>query len=166
MYVVMCTSVAHYWRKEYPGVLYMCSLLVGTLKYMKAFIEDFKAFAMRGNVVDLAIAVVIGATFGKIVTSLVDDLFMPFVGYFTGGVDWSKLMWVLREASGASPMIAVKYGAFLNTIVTFLVVAFATFVLIRQMNTFIKKEAEKSVEAPKPTREEELLTEIRDLLKK
>ncbi|MBP9760549.1 MAG: large-conductance mechanosensitive channel protein MscL [Candidatus Pacebacteria bacterium] len=132
---------------------------------MKSFLEEFKAFAIRGNVVDLAIAVVIGATFGKIVTSLVDDLFMPFVGYFTGGVDWSKLMWVLREASDATPMIAVKYGVFLNTIITFIIVAFATFMLIRQMNRFVKKEAAKPVEAPKPTREEELLVEIRDLLR-
>jgi len=132
---------------------------------MKNFIEEFKAFAIRGNVVDLAIAVVIGATFGKIVTSLVDDLFMPFVGYVTGGVDWGKLVWVLREAHDGAPLIAIKYGVFLNTVITFVIVALATFLLVKEMNRFMKKEAEKPAEVRKPTKEEELLTEIRDLLK-
>ncbi len=132
---------------------------------MKRFLEEFKAFAIRGNVVDLAIAVVIGATFGKIVTSLVDDLFMPFVGYLTGGVDWGKLQWVLREATETAPAVAVKYGSFINSVITFLVVAFATFLLVREMNHFLRKHEERQANAAKPSKEEELLTEIRDVLR-
>ena len=129
---------------------------------MQNLLEEFKTFALRGNVIDLAIAVVIGATFGKIVSSVVDDLFMPFVGFMTGGVEWGKLVWVLREGSGAAPAIAVKYGSFLNAVLTFLIVAFVTFLVIRTMNRFLKKESEKPAQ---PSKEEVLLTEIRDLIK-
>lgn len=129
---------------------------------MQRLLEEFKAFALRGNVIDLAIAVVIGATFGKIVSSVVDDLFMPLVGFLTGGVEWGKLAWVLREGSGTVPAIAVRYGSFLNAVLTFLIVAFVTFLVMRTMNRFLKKEGEKPVP---PTKEEVLLTEIRDLLK-
>jgi len=133
---------------------------------MKEFIEDFKAFAMRGNVVDLAIAVVIGGAFGKIVTSLVDNVIMPIVGVLTGGVDFSNLAWTLKAASGTSPAVVLGYGLFINNIINFLIVALAIFIAIKQMSRFMKKEAEKPVEVPKATRDQELLVEIRDLLRK
>lgn len=129
---------------------------------MQKLLEEFKTFALRGNVIDLAIAVVIGATFGKIVSSVVDDLFMPFVGFMTGGVEWGALVWVLREGAGASPAIAVKYGSFLNAVLTFLIVAFVTFLVMRTMNRFLQKESERLA---RPSKEEILLTEIRDILK-
>ncbi len=132
---------------------------------MKSFLAEFKAFAMRGNAVDLAIGVVIGAAFGKIVTSLVDDVIMPLLGLMTGGINFTGLAWTLREASGTVPAVIFKYGAFLNTIINFLIIAFAIFIVMKQMNRFIKKNEEKKVEeSPKPTKEEMLLTEIRDLL--
>ena len=132
---------------------------------MKSFLEEFKSFAMRGNVVDLAIAVVIGAAFGKIVTSLVDHVIMPIIGVLTGGVDFSNLAWTLKEASGSAPAVVLGYGMFLNSIVSFLIIALAIFIAMKQMNRFMKKEAEKPAEEPKPSNEEVLLTEIRDLLK-
>ncbi len=134
---------------------------------MKSFLDEFKAFAMRGNVVDLAIGVVIGAAFGKIVTSLVDDVIMPFFGFLTGGINFTGLAWTLREASGTVPAIVFKYGVFLNAVINFLIIAFAIFVVMKQMNRFMKKQGEKKTEeAPKPSKEEVLLTEIRDLLQK
>lgn len=132
---------------------------------MKSFLEEFKSFAMRGNVVDLAIAVVIGGAFGKIVTSLVDHVIMPIIGVLTGGVDFSALAWTLKEASGGAPAVVLGYGMFLNSIVSFLIIAFAIFVAMKQMNRFMKKEAEKPAEEPKASKEEVLLTEIRDLLR-
>ena len=133
---------------------------------MKSFIEEFKAFALKGNVVDLAVAVVIGAAFGKIVSSLVDDIVMPLVGVLTGGVDFADLVWVVKAASGDAAAVTVNYGLFINTIVTFLIVALAIFVVIKAMNKMQKAEDEAPAEPPKPSKEEELLTEIRDLLKK
>ena len=134
---------------------------------MKSFLREFKAFAMRGNVVDLAIGVVIGAAFGKIVTSLVDDVIMPVFGFITGGIDLTGLAVTLRDVSGSVPAVVFRYGAFMNTIVNFLIIAFAIFVVMKQMNHFVKKhEAAKADEPAKPTKEQELLTEIRDLLKR
>jgi large conductance mechanosensitive channel len=134
--------------------------------YMKAFLEEFKAFAMRGNVVDLAIAVVIGGAFGKIVTSLVDHVIMPIIGVLTGGVDFSELAWTLKSATADTPAVVLGYGMFINSIISFLIIAFAIFIAMKQMNRFMKKVAEKPAEAPKPSNEEVLLAEIRDLLKK
>jgi large conductance mechanosensitive channel len=131
---------------------------------MKSFLDEFKAFAMRGNVVDLAVAVVIGAAFGKIVTSFTDDIIMPIVGVLTGGVDFSDLVWTLKEASGDVAAVTINYGAFINTIVSFVIVAFAIFLVVKAMNK-MKAEEEVPEEDPKPTKEEELLTEIRDVLK-
>jgi large conductance mechanosensitive channel len=133
---------------------------------MKAFLDEFKAFAMRGNVIDLAIAVVIGAAFGKIVTSLVDEIVMPVVGILIGGVDFSDLAWTLQEAVGDESAVTIGYGVFVNSIVTFVIVAFAIFIVVKQLNRFKKKEEESPSEPPKPTKDQELLTEIRDLLKK
>ena len=138
---------------------------------MKKLIEEFKTFAMKGNVVDLAVAVVIGAAFGKIVTSLTNDIIMPVIGVVTGGVDFSNLVWTIKQAVGDTAAVTVNYGLFINQIVTFVIVAFSIFMLVKSMNKLKelqKKEEEKEEkkETPKPTKEEVLLTEIRDLLKK
>jgi large conductance mechanosensitive channel len=133
---------------------------------MKAFMEEFKAFAVRGNVVDLAVAVVIGGAFGKIVTSFTNDIIMPVVGVLTGGVDFGDLVWTIKEASGDVAAVTINYGVFVNTIISFLIIAFAIFMVIKAMNKLKKAEEEKPEEPAKPSKEEELLTEIRDLLKK
>ena len=139
--------------------------------------KEFKAFLQRGNVVDLAVAVIIGAAFGKIVNSLVQDVIMPPVGLLLGNVDFSNLFLVLREGKTAGPYLTVEaaqkagavtfnYGMFVNTVITFVIVAFAVFLLIRVINNLKRKEQEKAA-APAPTPEDVLLLrEIRDALKK
>jgi len=140
-----------------------------------SLMKEFKAFAMRGNVVDMAIGIIIGGAFGKIVASFVNDILMPPLGLLLGGMDFKELKIVLREdvldeagkviVNGAS----INYGIFIQTTVDFIIIAFAIFMMIRGMNRMKKKEEEKPApapEPPKPTREEELLVEIRDLLKK
>jgi len=124
-------------------------------------IREFKEFAMRGNVVDMAVGVVIGAAFGKIVTSFTNDLLMPPLGMLTGGIDFSDMAWILNEPVGDVAAVAVKYGAFINAVIGFLIVAFAIFLLVKAMNTLVKKEPPPPAA---PTREEVLLTEIRDAL--
>jgi large conductance mechanosensitive channel len=128
-----------------------------------SFFGEFKAFAMRGNVIDLAVGVVIGAAFGKIVTSLVDQMIMPPIGLLVGGVDFSSYKWVL-QAAGADGKgeVAVQFGAFLNTIIQFAIVALAIFLVVKLMNRLIRKQ--EDVPAP-PAPDVVLLTEIRDLLK-
>jgi large conductance mechanosensitive channel len=130
-----------------------------------SFFSEFKAFAMRGNVVDLAVGVVIGAAFGKIVTSLVDQIIMPPIGYLIGGVDFSAWKWILQPADAATkaPEVAIQFGAFLNTLIQFVIIAFAIFLVVKLMNRVIKKE--EAAPAP-PSAEVQLLTEIRDALKK
>ncbi|AUZ28767.1 large conductance mechanosensitive channel protein MscL [Bacillus cabrialesii] len=121
--------------------------------------KEFKAFAMRGNIVDLAIGVVIGGAFGKIVTSLVNDIIMPLVGLLLGGLDFSGLSFTFGDA-------VVKYGSFIQTIVNFLIVSFSIFIVIRTLNGLRrKKEAEEEAAEEAPDAQEELLKEIRDLLK-
>lgn len=127
--------------------------------------KDFKTFALRGNVLDLAVAVVIGAAFGRIVSSLVNDLLMPPLGMLIGGVDFTEFIYTLREATAESAAVTINYGLFIQQIVDFTIVAFAIFILIRLFEKTRKKEEEKTVSPPKPTAEEKLLTEIRDLLK-
>jgi len=127
--------------------------------------KEFKAFAMRGNVVDMAVGIVIGAAFGKIVSSFVSDVLMPPIGLLLGGMDFSQLMVVLREAAGDTPMVAIKYGVFINTVMDFLIVAFAIFMVVKGMNRLKKKEESKPAPPPQPSREEMLLTEIRDILR-
>ncbi len=127
--------------------------------------KEFKAFAMRGNVVDMAVGIVIGAAFGKIVSSFVSDVLMPPIGLLLGGMDFSQLMVVLREAAGDTPMVAIKYGVFINTVMDFLIVAFAIFLVVKGMNRLKKKEESKPAPPPQPSREEMLLTEIRDILR-
>jgi len=136
-------------------------------------LNEFKKFAMRGNVVDMAVGIIIGAAFGKIVSSIVNDIIMPPIGMLMGGVDFSNLFIDLSggefaslaaaEAAGA-PLI--KYGVFINTVLDFMIVAFAIFMVIKGMNTMKKKEEEKPAEPPKPSEEVELLKEIRDALRK
>jgi len=125
--------------------------------------EEFKAFAMRGNVVDMAVGIVIGGAFGKIVSSFVSDILMPPIGMLMGGMDFSALSIVLGEGEDAA---SINYGMFINTLLDFIIIAFAIFMVIKGMNSMKKKEEEKPEEPPKPSAEETLLTEIRDLLSK
>lgn len=139
-------------------------------------LEEFKKFAMRGNVIDLAVGVVIGAAFGKIVTSLVEDVIMPPLGLLLGQVDFSNLFLTLSgegdyatvAAAKAAGAITINYGLFLNTIIQFLIIAFAIFIVIKQMNRLMGQKEEEQAPAtpPAPPRQEVLLEEIRDLLKK
>lgn len=126
-------------------------------------LKEFKDFAMRGNVVDMAVGIIIGAAFGKIISSLVADVIMPPIGMLMGSMDFSDLVLALGEGEGAATL---NYGLFVNTVINFLIVAFAIFMLIKGLNSMKKKEEAKPVEPPKPSAEETLLTEIRDLLAK
>lgn len=140
-----------------------------------SFLQDFKAFAMKGNVVDMAVGVIIGGAFGKIVTSLVNDVIMPLIGLAVGGINFTKLEKVLKEASidaegNIIPEVVMKYGNFLQTTFDFIIVAFCIFMAIRMMGKLNRKEEAKAAAPapapePKPSKEELLLTEIRDLLK-
>ena len=144
---------------------------------MKKFFEEFKTFAMRGNVIDMAVGVVIGGAFGKITTSIVNDIIMPLISMLTGGVDFSQWKWVLKEAvldaEGAvvSAEVAVKFGNTIAIILDFIIIAFAVFCLVKALNSLRRKkeepapEPEPEPEAPPAPTAEELLTEIRDLLK-
>ncbi|GAB3927222.1 large-conductance mechanosensitive channel protein MscL [Mucilaginibacter myungsuensis] len=127
-------------------------------------IKEFKEFAVKGNVVDLAVGVIIGAAFGKIVTSLVNDVIMPPIGLLTGGLDFSKQKWVLKVAEGDKPETALAYGSFVNNVLDFIIVAFVIFLLIKGINSLKRKEEAEPSAPPAPTKEEILLTEIRDLL--
>ena len=142
-------------------------------------LQEFKTFALKGNVMDMAVGVIIGGAFGKIVTSLVNDVIMPPIGYLTGGVDFKDLKWVIQEAaeatetSAAVAEVALKYGAFLQQVFDFLIIAISVFAMIKIANklTSLRKKEEEAVEEPapapepEPTKEEVLLAEIRDLLK-
>ncbi len=130
------------------------------------FIDEFKAFAMKGNVADMAVGIIIGAAFGKIVNSAVTDVLMPPLGYLIGGVDFSALEWTFKAADPAAALVSIKYGIFINAVISFVIVAFATFLLIRAMNSLRVKEEEKPTVARVPSHEESVLIEIRDLLKK
>lgn len=129
-------------------------------------LNEFKTFAMKGNVIELAIAVVIGGAFGRIVTSFVNDIIMPPIGYLTGGVDFSNLTIVLRDATEKTEAVTIGYGAFINTIISFLIIAFSIFMVVKMLNKLKKKEEKKPSEPPKPSEEVVLLTEIRDTLQK
>lgn len=131
--------------------------------------DEFKKFAFKGNVVDMAVGVVIGGAFGKIVTSLVNDIIMPPIAALMGGVNFSELSVVLKEAVGETAAITFNYGAFIQTVLDFFLVAVSVFIFVKiiakSREKFEKKKPEAPKEPPKPTKEEELLTEIRDLLK-
>jgi large conductance mechanosensitive channel len=128
-------------------------------------LQEFRDFAARGNVVDLAVGVIMGAAFGKITTALVNDVMMPPLGMLLGGVDFSDKAIVLRAASGADPGVAIKYGVFVNTVIEFLIVALAVFVLVKAINSLRRQQAAEPAPPAAPTREEVLLTEIRDALR-
>lgn len=130
-----------------------------------SFISEFKTFAVRGNVIDMAVGIIIGAAFGKIVSSFVDGVVMPPLGLLIGGVDFSDLAIVLKAAVGDTPAVTLNYGMFIQTVVDFVIIAFAIFLAIKAINTLKRQEADAPSEPPAPTQEEMLLTEIRDLLK-
>mgnify|MGYP001173725670 CR=1 FL=1 len=127
--------------------------------------KEFKEFAMRGNVVDMAVGIIIGAAFGKIVSSFVADVIMPPIGMLLGNVNFSTLAITLKEASGEAAAVTLNYGMFIQTIVDFVIIAFAIFMVIKGMNSLKKKEEAAPAPPPAPSKEETLLTEIRDLLK-
>ncbi len=126
-------------------------------------IKEFKEFAVKGNVVDMAVGIIIGAAFGKIVSSFVADVIMPPIGLLMGGVDFTNLAITLKEAVGDTPAVLLSYGKFIQSLVDFIIVAFAIFIAVKAINSMKKKEEEKPEEPPK---QEVLLEEIRDLLKK
>jgi len=142
---------------------------------MMPFIKEFKDFAIRGNLIDTAVAFVMGASFGKIVSAFVDGMVMPLVGMLTGGIDFNDKKWVLKEAivevkeAGnivvkAVPEVSIKYGSFITNLIDFMIVAFAVFIVIKAINK-IKKKEENTIIAPPPSTSEQLLMEIRDALK-
>ncbi|MBM3437416.1 MAG: large-conductance mechanosensitive channel protein MscL [Bacteroidetes bacterium] len=136
------------------------------------FISEFKTFAMRGNVLDMAVGIIIGGAFGKIVSSFVADVIMPPIGVLLGGVDFSSLKITVKSAvtgdGGAvsSPAVTLNYGLFLNTVIDFMIIAFAIFLMIKGVNAMKKKEEAAPAPPPVPSNEEKILAEIRDLLKK
>jgi len=131
-----------------------------------SLISEFKQFALKGNVVDMAVGIIIGAAFGKIVSSLVGDVLMPPIGVMLGGVDFSSLSITIKDAVDTAPAVVIGYGKFIQTVIDFIIVAAAIFVAIKAMNALKKKEAEAPPAAPPaPSAQEVLLTEIRDLLK-
>jgi len=143
---------------------------------MKKFFEEFKAFAMRGNVIDMAVGVVIGGAFGKITTSIVNDIIMPLISMLTGGIDFSAWKWVLKEAVVAAdgtvtlPEVAVNFGNTIAIVLDFIIIAFAVFCMVKALNNLHRKKEEPAPEpevepAPPAPTTEELLAEIRDLLK-
>jgi large conductance mechanosensitive channel len=147
------------------------SLYVGqkglTLKELSAMsiVKEFKEFAVKGNVVDMAVGIIIGVAFGKIVSSFVADVLMPPIGMLIGGVDFSNLMITLKAAEEGVEAVAIRYGVFLQAVFDFVIVAFAVFMAVKALNSMRKKEAETPAEPPAPSAQEQLLMEIRDLLK-
>ncbi|MGZ8159890.1 MAG: large-conductance mechanosensitive channel protein MscL [Methylobacter sp.] len=127
-------------------------------------LQEFKEFAVKGNAIDMAVGIIVGAAFGKTISSLVADVFMPPIGVLIGGVDFTKLAFTLKEASGNAPAVMLNYGNFIQSLVDFTIIAFIIFMAIKFINSLKKKEVE-APKAPDPSREELLLTEIRDLLK-
>jgi|SRR6185312_16750883 len=128
-------------------------------------LKEFREFIARGNVIDLAVGVIIGGAFGAIVKSLVDQIIMPPIGFITGGLDFSQLKWVLKPAVGKTAEVAVSYGAFINTIIQFLIIAVVIFFIVKAVNTLRREKAAEPEPDPAPTATEALLAEIRDLLK-
>lgn len=130
-----------------------------------AIIQEFKKFAMRGNVADMAVGIIIGGAFGKIVSSLVADVLMPPLGLLLGNVNFSDLAVTLKASSGDIAAVTLNYGKFIQTVLDFIIMAFAVFMLIKGMNSLKKKEEEAPAAPPAPSKEEQLLAEIRDILK-
>lgn len=132
-------------------------------------LQEFKTFAVRGNVVDMAVGIIIGAAFGKIVSSFVNDVIMPPIGVMLGGVNFRDLALIIQQATETQAEVAIKYGMFMQTIIDFIIIAFAVFIGVKAMNAVKRKEEEAPAAEPEPEKTPEdiqLLTEIRDLLKK
>jgi large conductance mechanosensitive channel len=127
-------------------------------------LSEFREFAVRGNVVDMAVGIIIGGAFGKIVSSLVADVIMPPLGVLIGGVNFSHLSITIKAAADGAPAVTLNYGTFIQTVVDFTIIAFAIFVLVKAINTF-RRKAEAEIPPPEPPKQEVLLAEIRDLLK-
>ena len=127
--------------------------------------KEFKAFAMRGNVVDMAVGIIIGAAFGKIVSSFVGDVIMPPIGVLLGGVNFSNLAFTVKEAAGDVPAVVIGYGKFIQTVIDFTIIAFAIFIAVKAINSLKRKEEQAPKAPAPPPAQEVLLTEIRDLLK-
>ena len=130
-----------------------------------SMMKEFKTFAMRGNVIDMAVGIVIGTAFGKIVSSFVADVIMPPIGLLLGGVDFSRIMITLKEATETTKAVTINIGVFTNTVIDFIIIAFAIFMVVKGMNSMKKKEEVKPAPPPAPSKEEVLLTEIRDALR-
>jgi large conductance mechanosensitive channel len=130
-----------------------------------SILKEFKEFAVKGNAVDMAVGIIIGASFGKIISSLVADVIMPPIGVLVGGVDFTKLAVILKEKVGDVPAVTLNYGNFIQSVVDFTIIAFAIFLVVKLLNNLKKQEAAAPIAPPEPTKEELLLTEIRDLLK-
>lgn len=128
-------------------------------------LQEFKSFAVRGNVVDMAVGIIVGAAFGKIVSSLVADVVMPPLGIVIGGVDFSDLVVTLKAATEGTPAVTLNYGKFIQTVIDFTIIAFAVFLLVKGINTLKRREEEKPAAPPAPAPEVVLLEEIRDLLR-
>lgn len=131
-----------------------------------SMLKEFKEFAVKGNVVDMAVGIIIGVAFGKIVSSFVADVVMPPIGLLVGGVDFSNLAVILQEATAGAEAVTLRYGLFLQAVFDFVIVAFAVFLAVKALNSMRKKEAETPAQPPAPSAQEQLLMEIRDLLKK
>lgn len=134
-------------------------------RFMGQLLREFRDFAMRGNVLDLAIGIIIGGAFGKIVSAMVEHVIMPPIGLLIGGVDFKDLELTLRAATEITPAVVVKYGIFTQSVIDFVIVAFAIFMVVKGVNALKKKKEAEPTPAPQPSTEEKLLAEIRDLLK-
>jgi large conductance mechanosensitive channel len=130
-----------------------------------SMMQEFKTFAMRGNVVDMAVGIILGGAFGKIVSSFVADVIMPPIGLLVGGVNFTSLAITIQEAAGDAAAVTINYGKFIQAITDFVIIAFAIFMVIKAMNSMKKKEEQAPASPPPPSKEETLLAEIRDLLK-
>lgn len=144
------------------------NLSFGTLSYQQerimSMMTEFKEFAIKGNAVDMAVGIIVGAAFGKIVSSFVNDVIMPPIGLLIGGVDFNKLTFTLKEASGDVAAVMISYGKFIQTVIDFTIIAFVIFIVIKAINSQKRKE-EETVPPPGPSKEELLLSDIRDILK-
>jgi large conductance mechanosensitive channel len=127
--------------------------------------KEFKEFVVKGNVVDMAVGIIIGVAFGKIVSSLVGDVIMPPIGVLLGGVDFTSLAFTVKEATGELPAVVIGYGKFIQTVIDFIIIAFVIFIAVKGINSLKRKEEEAPKAPPKPSTEQVLLSEIRDLLK-
>jgi large conductance mechanosensitive channel len=130
-----------------------------------SLLQEFKEFAIKGNAVDMAVGIIVGAAFGKIISSLVGDVIMPPIGVLIGGVDFSSLAVIIKEAAGSTQAVTLNYGKFIQSVIDFTIIAFVIFMLVKLINSLKKQEAEAPAPAPEPTQQELLLAEIRDLLK-